>query len=176
MRIEHASILTEDTIRDIRENGIVISSQPVFLESEHSWLQKRLGFARVHQTYPFHSCFEHDIMLAGASDAPVESTNVLHAIGISMHRYGFVSEESISIDQALRMFTINAAIVLCQDHLKGSIESNKYADFVILDQNPLKYPPLDIEKIRILATFKRGQLIYSKLAREDLFQLKNLKK
>ncbi|MBN2157003.1 MAG: amidohydrolase [Candidatus Lokiarchaeota archaeon] len=160
MRIEHASILTESLLREIKENNIFIASQPAFIESEHFWLKSRLGEDRCNLTYPFKSIFDSGIMLAGASDAPVENPDVLNAIGVAIHRFGFVPEEKLSVEEALRMFTINAATALGQELNKGSIEIGKYADFVILDENILKIAPKDIKKIKVLETYRRGKKIY----------------
>ena len=99
-------------------------------------------------------------MLAGASDAPVESPNVVNAIGIAMDRFSFVEEECLSIKQALKMFTINAAKALRQDNVKGSLEPGKYADFVLLSDNILSVNAEDIKKIKVIETYRRGERIF----------------
>ncbi len=162
MRIEHASILTEQLLQDIHDTGIMISSQPAFIESEYSWLKLRLGEERSKLTYPFKSIMEKGILLAGASDSPVENPNILNAINITMHRHSFIPEECLTIHQALKLFTINAAISLGQGNIKGSLEIGKYADFVILDRNILESNAKEIKKIEVLETYRRGTRIFEK--------------
>jgi hypothetical protein len=160
-RIEHASILSEDTLQDAARLGIVLVSQPAFINSEYTWLEDRLGPERIKQTYPFKSIIDHGIVLAGASDAPIESVNVLAAIQACVTRKGFVPEQCIGVMDAIKMFTCNAAYSIRQEHVKGSLEAGKQADFVILDKDPTKVPREEIEDIEIHATYQRGTLVYS---------------
>jgi predicted amidohydrolase YtcJ len=162
MRIEHASILSRNLLEEIQNNNIIIACQPSFLESEHTWLRSRLGEERCKMTYPFKSIMESGILLAGASDAPVENPSVLNAIGITIDRFGFEPQEGLSTMQALQMFTINAAKALRQEKMKGSLESGKYADFVILNENILKLQSEEIKKVEILDTYRRGKRIFNK--------------
>jgi len=159
-RIEHASLLTDEIIRDASDLGIVMVCQPAFLDSEYTWLEQRLGPKRIKYTYPFRSIIDAGILLAGASDAPIESASVLKGLQICVTRNGFVPEESITISEALRMFTYNAARVLGQDSIKGSLEKGKLADFVILRKNPEAIPAEELTKIIVLATYHRGFPIY----------------
>ncbi|HME56098.1 MAG TPA: amidohydrolase [Candidatus Lokiarchaeia archaeon] len=159
-RIEHASTLSRDTVDDIASLGIIVATQPAFINSEYTWLEKRLGPERVKQTYAFKSIIDAGAVLAGASDAPVESANVIEALQACVTRHDLVPEETITPEEALRMFTWNAAYAIRQENVKGSIEEGKLADFVILDNNPLLVPPSSIEMIKVLATYHRGSKIF----------------
>ena len=123
-------------------------------------MKTRLGDMRSKLTYAYRSIMENGITLAGASDAPIENPSVLNAIAISMHRFNFVPEENLTIKQALRMFTINAAKALRQDKIKGSLEAGKFADFILLNRNPLDTPVEEIKNIKVLETYRRGVCIY----------------
>ncbi len=160
-RVEHASTLTPDTIMDAAANHIILACQPAFLDSEYQWLERRLGPGRIKQTYPFKTISEAGICLAGASDSPVESANVLKALRACVTRNGLVPEEGITLMQALRMFTSNAAYALRQETVKGSLEPGKIADFVILDRDPRRVSPQELLALKINATYHRGKLIYS---------------
>ncbi len=160
-RIEHASVLTPDVIRDVADLGIVLVCQPMFIDSEYTWLEKRLGPERIKNVYPFRSIIDAGIVLAGASDSPVESAKVLKALQVCVTRNGFIPEQAITITEALKMFTLNAAYALGQEKIKGSLEEGKLADFVILERNPKSVPPNRIADIKILATYHRGRRIYS---------------
>ncbi|MBD3186443.1 amidohydrolase family protein [Candidatus Bathyarchaeota archaeon] len=159
-RIEHASILTDDTMADIARLGLVVSCQPAFIHSEHHWLEKRLGKERLQRTYAFKSMLDAGIMIGGASDAPVESANVMRAIEACVTRDGMVLAECIPVMDALAFFTIDAARVLRQEGWKGSLEPGKQADFVILEKDPTATPSSEIGKIKVLATYHRGKCTF----------------
>jgi len=142
--------------------GLVVSTQPLFIESEKSWLHKRLGPARARQTYPFSSLVEAGVRVAGASDAPVESTDVLHAVQCCVTREGFEVEQGISAAQALRIFTIDAAYAQFEEDEKGSIRPGKRADFAVLSANPVSVPAEAIREIRVEQTIVAGCAVYTR--------------
>jgi len=160
LRIEHASTLREDVLKDAASNNIIMCCQPAFINSEYTWLEKRIGPKRLKYTYPFRSIIDSGCILAGASDAPIESVSVLDAIQACVTRQGLVLEESISVIEALKMFTYNAAYALGQEKVKGSLEKGKLADFVILDKNLEKVPSEKISDVKVLETYHRGKSIY----------------
>lgn len=161
-RLEHASILDQAMIADVRRLGLVISSQPMFIHSEKLWLRKRLGAERAKWTYPFKSIMEAGVPLAGSSDTPVESADVLHAIQCCVTREGFETQECVSAAEAVRMYTINAAYAQFEENIKGSISPGKRADFVVLDKNPVRVDPDKILSIKVLKTIVGGEVIYSR--------------
>jgi hypothetical protein len=161
-RIEHASVLDDETIARMARLGIVVSTQPLFIHSEKTWLHKRLGPDRARRTYPLRSLLEAGVRVAGASDAPVESTDVLHALQCCVTREGFEVEQGISAAQALRMFTIDAAYAQFEDHEKGSICPGKRADFAVLSANPVRVPPEAIRDIRVEQTIVAGRAVYTR--------------
>ena len=159
-RIEHASILNQKTIDDMARLGLVASVQPLFIHSEKHWLHKRVGTDRARMTYPFRSMLDAGIKLAGASDAPVESTDVLHAIQCCVLREGFEPHQGITTAEAVRMFTLDAAFSQFEDDIRGSITVGKQADMVVLSKNPIKTDPVDIRNIRVEKTICNGKIIY----------------
>ncbi len=161
-RIEHASSLTADIIADIARLGIVVSTQPLFIHSEKHWLHKRLGPERAKWAYPYQALLDAGVKVAGASDAPVESTDALHAIQCCVTREGFETQEALTAAEAVRMYTLDAAYAQFEDAVKGSIEVGKRADLVILSANPISVPPEDIRDIRVEQTIVGGKVVYRK--------------
>ncbi len=159
-RIEHASLINENTLADAADLRLIIVSQPSFINSEYTWIEERLGPERIKYVYPFRSIIDSGVILAGASDAPIESPNVLEAFHACVTRNGFVPEQSISISEALRMFTYNAAYALGQETIKGSLEKGKLADFVILDHNIMTQSIDKLRELKIIATYHRGKKIF----------------
>lgn len=162
-RIEHASILDEETIALIARLKLVVSTQPLFIHSEKHWLHKRLGPERAKRTYSFRSMLDAGIHLAGASDAPIESPEVLKAIECCVTREGFEPQQGITVMEALRMFTIDAAYAQFEETLKGSLTPGKRADMVILSHNPLATPVNEIHKISVEKTIVEGTAVYSRI-------------
>ncbi|MFX0011874.1 MAG: amidohydrolase [Candidatus Hermodarchaeota archaeon] len=161
-RIEHASMLTNDVIKDIKDYGIIASCQPPFINSEYAWLEKRIGKERCKYTYPMKSIIEAGIVLASGSDCPVEEPNVIMGLHALVDRNGFIPEQCISIEDALKSYTINAAYAAFEETIKGSIDVGKLADFVILDRNPLEVSKDKIKDIRVVETIIRGKTVFKK--------------
>jgi predicted amidohydrolase YtcJ len=161
-RLEHASMLTADVIKDMKEYGIICSAQPPFINSEYTWLPKRLGEARCKYTYPLKSVVDGGIVFAAGSDCPVEDSDVILGLHALVTRNGFVPEECLSMKEALRAYTIDAAYAAFEEDIKGSIEPGKLADLVILDKNPLEVPNDKIKDIKVVETIIRGKTVYKK--------------
>jgi len=161
-RIEHASMLTPEVIKEIKKLGLIASCQPTFILSEFDWLEKRFGKDRCKYIYPFKSLVDAGIVIASGSDCPVEDPNPILGLHALVNREGFIPEESISIEEALKTYTINGAYAAFEEDIKGSIEVGKLADFVILDRNPLELPKDEIMEINVLETIIRGKTVFIK--------------
>jgi len=159
-RLEHASQLSAELIAEVARLKLVVSTQPLFIHSEKGFLPKRLGLDRIKWTYPFRSLLDAGIVVAGASDSPIEEVNVLQAIGCCVDREGFETQQAITTEEAIRMFTLDAAYAQFEESIKGSISTGKRADLVILDQNPLTVSPEQIQNIQIEKTICGGKIIY----------------
>lgn len=161
-RIEHASMLTEDVIEDMAKFNIIASCQPQFINSEYNWLEKRLGKERCTYTYPMKSIINAGVVLISGSDCPVEDPSVIMGLHALVNRNEFVPEEKISMKEALKTFTIDAAYGSFEENLKGSIKVGKMADLVILNNNPLKIPIDKIKDLKVMETIIRGKSVYKK--------------
>ena len=159
-RIEHASMLTSDVIKDMAKFGIIASCQPPFITSEYNWISKRIGEERCKYTYPMKSIIDAGIVLASGSDCPVEDPHPILGLHALVTRNSFIPEECINIEDALKTYTINAAYAAFEETVKGTIEVGKFADLVILDKNPLEIPKNKIREIKILETIIKGTTVY----------------
>ena len=161
-RIEHASMLTEDVIKDMKEYAIIASCQPPFINSEYTWLERRIGKERCQYTYPMRSILDGGVMLISGSDCPIEDPSPILGLHALVNRNGFVPEQCITMEEALKTYTISAAYGAFEDNVKGSIEVGKLADFVILDRNPLEIDKDHIKGIQVLETIIRGKSVFKK--------------
>ena len=160
-RIEHASIMDQKSMTELSRLGIVVSSQPMFIHSEKDWLRKRLGDERCKTVYPFRSFLDAGIKVAGASDAPIESQDVMHAIQCCVTREGFEPKQRISVEEAVRMYTLDAAYAQFEDGIKGSITPGKRADLVALSDDPFKVKPDKLRDIKVVRTVVGGKVVYN---------------
>jgi len=158
-RIEHASIVDADVIQEMAGLGVAVSTQPMFIHSEKDWLRMRLGSERCKTVYPLRSFLDAGIKVGGASDAPIESQDVLQAIGCCVSREGFEPHQRIKIEQALRMYTLDAAYLQFEDDIKGSIARGKRADLVILSEDPVTAQPDNIKDIEVVRTVVGGKVL-----------------
>ncbi|HEY5494510.1 MAG TPA: amidohydrolase [Candidatus Anoxymicrobiaceae bacterium] len=158
-RLEHASVLDERLIDDMARLGVVAAVTPLYVRTERAWLGERLG-ERVRMTYPFRSMLDAGVRLAGSSDAPVESTDVLGAIQCCVTRDGFETQEGVTAAEAVRMYTLDAAYAQHQEEVRGSIAAGKRADMVLLGANPVDVPTESISGIRVLRTIAGGKTCF----------------
>lgn len=170
-RIEHAQHLDPTDIPRFGKLGIIASVQPYHLMDDGRWAEKLIGKERARYTYAFRSLLETGAILAGGSDwfvvppTPIEGIYgaVTRRTLDGMHPEGWVPEEKISVEDALKMYTINAAYASYEETLKGSLEKGKLADFVILSQDVFSIAPEEIANVKIVATFVDGKLQYGNL-------------
>lgn len=158
-RIEHASMADKPLIKRIAKLGLQICTQPLFIRSEKSWLPTRLGPERSGMAYPFRDYFNAGIALAGSSDAPIETPDIIASIDYAVNRGGFHPEQGVTQLEAIQMFTKNAAFIQFEEDTKGTLETGKMADLVILDQNPLTIAKDELGNITVQQTMIRGDFI-----------------
>lgn len=159
-RIEHASLLPPELIERIAALRLCVSTQPLFIHSEKSWLHRRLGSERARHAYPLRSLLDAGVRVGGASDAPVESLDVLHAIQCCVTREGFEPQQGLSPAQALDLYTRDAAWIQFEEQEKGSLAAGKRADLVLLSASPLAVARDQIAEIRVERTVSGGRVVH----------------
>jgi predicted amidohydrolase YtcJ len=164
-RIEQAAVLNEESIKRIKKQQVLVSVQPNVVASEFSvWSAiDRLGVERARWLFPVKTLLKTGICVVGGSDCPMEPLSPLSGIQAAVTRE-FFPEERITVDEALRMYTVNAAYASFEEKLKGSIEAGKLADFTVLSKDPQTVPPNEIENIAVEMTIVSGRVVYQKLS------------
>ena len=155
-RIEHASVLNRELIRRLKRTEVIVTVQPHFVVSDF-WVDQRLGPERARFTYPFRSLLGAGLVVVGSSDCPVEPLSPLTGIGAAVDRDG---PEAVVADDAVLLYTRNAAYASFEEHLKGTIAPGKYADLVVLEKDPCSVHPREISAIRVLMTIVGGRVVY----------------
>jgi predicted amidohydrolase YtcJ len=169
-RLVHVQILSPNLISEMRRVGIVADVQPKFLTTDMRWAQERVGMQRMRSSYSWHTMLKAGIPLAGGSDCPVEPPDPLWGIYAAITRKdmdgkprgAFYPNERITVEEAVRMFTVGGAYASFQENQKGTLEPGKLADFVVLSEDLFKVAPDDIKDLEVLMTVVGGEIAYQK--------------
>jgi predicted amidohydrolase YtcJ len=160
-RLEQAALLNKELIRRIKEQKLIVSIQPRVIESEFStWsAREHLGLDRARWLYPVGTLLKEGVHVAAGSDCPMEPLNPFSGIRAAISRE-FFAQERITFDDALRLYTTNAAYASFEESNMGSIETGKLADFAILSRDPREVPPDEIEGINAEMTIVGGRVVF----------------
>lgn len=139
---------------------VIIDIQPMFVSTNVRWSESRVGHERAKYNYCWRRLIDEGFLLTGGSDAPCESFDPLKGTYAIVTRQGldgypeegWFPEERVTPYEALSMYTKNAAYASYEEHIRGTIEAGKYADFVILDKDVFKVPHPEIKNISVLRT------------------------
>src|SRR3990170_1153381 len=161
-RIEQAAVLNEGLLQRMKKQKVIVSVQPRVIASEFSvWsATEHLGPKRARWLYPLKTLLKKGIRVVGGSDCPMEPLSPLIGIQAAVTRE-FFPEERITVDQALRMYTVDAAYSSGEENIKGSVDTGKLADLTVLSHDPGEVPLSEIEKIAVEMTIIGGRIVYS---------------
>lgn len=167
-RIEHAQHLRSQDIPRFSRDRIIASMQPYHAIDDGRWAEKRIGKERAKTTYAFRSLIDSGAMLAFGSDWTVAPLNPILGIYAAATRRtldgknskGWVPEQKISVEEAVRAYTVGSAFAEFQETVKGRITPGKLADIVILSQDIFKIDPKDIENVKVVLTLVDGRVVY----------------
>jgi predicted amidohydrolase YtcJ len=168
-RIEHAQVVDPSDFVLFQQYSIIPSVQPTHATSDMEWAGQRLGPVRIKTAYAYKQLLEQNGWLAFGTDFPIEEIYPLYTFYAAVTRKdlagnppgGFQPENAVTREQALKAMTIWAAKACFEEEVKGSLETGKYADFVILNQDLLKVPEKDILKTKVLVTYINGEPVFS---------------
>jgi len=158
-RVEHASLLPRDLRARMSRHGIRATVQPLFITSD-TWAVDRIGEERARDLYPVKSMLGEGMLVSGGSDSPIESLSPILAMWASMTRAGANPEESLSFDQALSLYTMNAAQNGFDDE-EGAVREGGPAELTLLDSDTEAIHPALLRKVGALATVVGGELTHS---------------
>ena len=167
-RIEHSQIIDLKDMNGFNDK-ILPSVQPTHATSDMYWAEDRVGSKRIKGAYAYKALLDKSKVIGLGTDFPVEKVNPFHTFYASISRKdlnaypenGFQFKNALSRVETLKGMTIWAAYLNFEEKEKGSIEKNKFADFIVIDRDIMK---IDIDKTpqtKVLKTFLGGQLVYS---------------
>ncbi len=163
-RIEHAQHLAPAAIERFARQGVLPSMQPYHAIDDGRWAEKRIGPVRIQTTYAFRALLDAGARLSFGSDWTVAPISPLEGIYAAVTRRtldganpgGWVPQQKIGVEEALRAYTAANAYAGFQEARLGTLEPGKWADFVVLSGNLFALDPVEIETIRVLRTIVGG--------------------
>jgi predicted amidohydrolase YtcJ len=167
-RIEHAQVVHPDDFRLFGEYSIIPSVQPTHATSDMYWAEDRVGDQRISGAYAFKDLLLQNGWIPLGTDFPIEGINPMHTFYAAVARKdlqgwpegGFQPENALTREEALRGMTIWAARAAFEEEAKGSIEPDKRADFVVLEEDILQVEIKRVPSVQILSTFINGEVVF----------------
>lgn len=164
----HCQITTPEQLDRMKKLDLIAYIQPIFLNYDISIVEDRVGKERASTSYNWKEFLEKGIPIAGGSDCPVESLNVMENIYTAVCRKnlkgqpegGWRPDQCISVEDAVRSFTTGGAYASFEEDRKGSIAPGKVADFAVLSQDIFHIDPERIKQVRVERTYLDGELRY----------------
>ena len=168
-RIEHAQHVRFEDIPLFAKLGVIASVQPYHCIDDGVWAAKRIG-KRIDYTHPYKSFLDAGIKLCMGSDWSVAPLNAILGIYAAVTRQtvdggnpmGWIPKQKIGVADVIKGYTINNAFAAFEEKEKGSIESGKLADLVVLSDDILTIKPEKIQKVKVLMTIFDGKIVYEK--------------
>ncbi len=165
-RIEHAQVVNVNDFNLFK--NIIPSVQPTHATSDMYWAEERLGKERVKGAYAYKDLLKAAGMVSLGTDFPVEDISPFKTFYAAVVRKdskgfpanGFQMENALSREETIKGMTIWAAYSNFEEKEKGSLESGKFADFIILDTDLMKCKPDEILKTKVLKTYVGGQMVF----------------
>jgi predicted amidohydrolase YtcJ len=164
-RIEHCSECPPHLMERLKVLKPVIVTQPPFLFYNGERYLATMSTEQIRWLFRTGSWFENGLVVAGSSDSPVVPANPIDGLYAAVTRKAqsgqqITPEECISADQALAMYTCNAAYASFEEDIKGSIIPGKLADMVLLSDDPTSVSPENIKDIKVEMTVIGGEIVW----------------
>ena len=167
-RVEHAQHLNDGLIRRFAEQDVIASVQPYHAVDDGRWAHLRLDAKRLAGTYPFRDMLAAGVRLALGTDwyvAPLDPMLTVHAAVTratldGKHPDGWFPEQKLTVEEAVRAYTIGSAYAEFQEHEKGTLAPGMLADFVVWSQDIFEIEPDAIRDTRALVTVMDGRVVY----------------
>jgi len=168
-RIEHAQVIQLEDIPRFKTLDVLPSMQPTHATSDKNMAEDRIGAERLKGAYAWQTFLKQGSKVIAGSDFPVELANPFFGLHAAVTRQdrdnqpeqGWIKQESLTIEQAFKAFTLDAAYSAHQDKMLGGLEKGKWADFILIDQDIFTIEPKNIWKTKVLETWIAGKKQHS---------------
>ena len=163
-RIEHASVMNQALLDRAKKDGVVLVFHSYMWE--YGDILASYGPKRLSMMHAYRTAIDMGIPMAGHSDSPISAADPLLRIQDMVTRtssQGVVvgGNQKVSVDEAIKVWTLDGAYATFEENIKGSITPGKLADFVVLQKDPRKVQPNTIKDIVLEATYVGGDKVYT---------------
>jgi len=170
LRVEHAQIVALDDLKRFAPLGLIASMQPTHATSDMRWAEQRVGPERIKGGYAWRTLLKAGVVIAGGSDAPVESASPALGLYAAVTRQdadgyppgGWYPEQRMTAREALEAFTKGAAYAAFQERDLGTLTVGKLADITVFAQDPLAIPAAQLKNLTVRYTIVGGKVRYRK--------------
>lgn len=165
-RVEHAQVLASPDLPRFAQLGLIASMQPSHATDDMNMAETRIGPTRLAGAYAWRSLLEQGTIIAAGSDFPVSSHRPFDGIHAAVTRTdregqpvgGWHREQAMTVAEALRAYTLDAAYAAHQERNLGSLEPGKHADLVLVEQDPFS-PRAPVWQTEVLQTWVGGKCV-----------------
>lgn len=174
-RLVHAQVMQEEDIARMGELDVIAEVQPVHASDDMRWMEERIGTERSKGAYAFKSIKDSGAILSFGTDWPGTAAAEYHispmyGLYAAITRKtmtgepegGWFPEERITMEEAIKAYTLNTAYANFEDDIKGSITPGKLADITVLDQNLFEVEPINLPDVNVLYTIVDGKIVYER--------------
>ncbi len=169
-RVEHAQVVAISDIQRFKSLDVIPSMQPTHATSDMNMAEERIGAERLKGAYAWRTFLNQGSRVVSGSDYPIELANPFDGIHAAVTRQdkgnlpegGWIPEQAMTVEEALRSFTIDAAWAAHQEDRLGGLTPGKWADFIVLDQDIFQADASDLWKTRVEQTWLAGKLVYTR--------------
>jgi predicted amidohydrolase YtcJ len=168
-RLIHTQILRPDLLDRLAHPHRIADIQPRFVAGDFPWVIERVGEERIRYSYIWKTMMERGIVCAAGSDTPVEPIDPLLGIHAALTRKapgethgGYLPEEKLSMQEAIRLFTLGSATVTGEDQVKGTLSRGKYADMTVYSHDLFAMDPDELLATKVVMTVIGGKVMYAR--------------
>ena len=167
-RIEHLQVVAPADFPRLAQHGIIASMQPTHATSDMGWAEDRLGAERIRGAYAWRTVLDSGARLALGSDFPIEEVNPFFGIYSAVTRQdqngqpagGWYPSQKLTLAEAIRGFTSDAAYAAFEEGSRGTIEPGKLADFTIVEGDLYSMPQSELFQAKVRYTVVGGEVVY----------------
>ncbi|MEO1203345.1 MAG: amidohydrolase [Pseudomonadota bacterium] len=173
-RVEHAQHIRPADIHRFAAQDVIASMQPYHAIDDGRWAEKVIGEQRAQTTYAFRSLIDSGARVAFGSDWFVAPATPIEGIYAAVTRRtldgqnpdGWVPEQKITVEQALRAYTVEGAYASFDEDRKGMLKAGMLADIVVLSEDLFALPPEELANVQVWATYVGGEAVYEAWSRD----------
>ena len=164
--IVHCQITRPEQLQRIRELGLHVYAQSIFLDYDNHIVEKRVGPELAATSYCWKTLLRGGVSVSNGSDCPVELPDVMEGIECAVTRRSldgtgpYLPDEAFTVQEALDSFTVRGAEASFEENVKGRIRPGYLADFTVLDRDPFSVEPRALHTVPVRATYLGGARVH----------------